>query len=190
MMKQFSLLILIISTLAGMLAGCATIIGGGKYYAHITVSNDPQTKIYYKDKLKGEGYAAFKAPRAESNAFKIILEKEGCLSQEHIFTQKRFRGWALVGTLTLWTVSIDGFPLPWGYALDYATGALWKPDIRESGITKTDYKHYNYRVEYTGCEIKANSDTLNININYDEPIDLSIPEEKHLNIQEDSLQLQ
>jgi hypothetical protein len=46
---------------------------------------------------------------------------------------------------------INGIPLPWGIVVDFATGALWKPNVGEKGVTKVDFKNYNYEVKYAGC---------------------------------------
>ncbi|MEN9599294.1 MAG: hypothetical protein RL596_1613, partial [Bacteroidota bacterium] len=35
-----------------------------------------------------------------------------------------------------------------------ATGAVWKPNVKETGITKQDSKNYNYSIQYKGCPEK------------------------------------
>lgn len=135
-----------------LFSGCATIIGGSRYYAHVIVVDYPDATISYKGNVKGNGYAAFKVPRKEANEFSVIVKEENCKEQTFDFTKRSFRGWALFGTITGWTGLINGIPIPWGIAVDGMTGALWKPDITEKGVTKTDYKHYNYYIDYTGCK--------------------------------------
>ena len=135
-----------------LFSSCATIIGGSKYYAHVTVGNHPNANIYYVGNIQGKGYAAFKVPRVEANTFSVTIKEENCDNQKFDFKQRSFRGWALVGTIVTWTGTINGIPLPWGIAVDVASGALWKPDITEKGVTKTDYKHFNYFINYTGCK--------------------------------------
>ncbi len=135
-----------------MLPSCATIIGGSNYYAHITVNNYPNADINYKGNNMGKGYAAFKAPRIEANTFSVSIKEDNCDEQVVSFTQRSFRGWAFVGTVVGWTGVINGIPLPWGIVVDGLAGAWWKPDITEKGVTKTDYKHYNYVIDYSGCK--------------------------------------
>ena len=137
------------------MASCATIIGGSKYKAHITVKNHPNATITYKNGLVGKGTASIKVPRQEANKFYLEIKEEGCKTQIDSFTTRSFRGWAFAGTLIGWTgVTNAGIPLPWGIVTDLATGALWKPNVWEKGITKLDLKNYNYLIDYTGCDSK------------------------------------
>lgn len=142
-----------------LFSSCATIIGGSNYYAHVTVADHPNAAITYKGEVRGQGYAAFKVPRREANIFSVIVKEQGCDEQDFDFKERTFRGWALFGTIITWTGVIDGIPLPWGVVVDAASGAFWKPDINEKGVTKTDYKHYNYHIDYTGCKTDQNKDS-------------------------------
>jgi len=145
----FSLLISI-----SLLTSCATIIGGSYYYAKVQVPNHPNAKIEYKGEYKGQGEASFKAKRKEASNFSVIITEDGCKSQNIDFTQRQFRGWAFAGTLIGWTGIYGGIPLPWGIAVDGITGAWWKPDINEKGVTKQDFNHYIYRIDYTDNQSK------------------------------------
>ncbi len=138
-----------------LLTSCATIIGGSKYYAHVKVKGHPNANIEYKGAYQGSGNAVIKAKRAEANRFSVTIKEDGCEEQTVNFTQRSFRGWALGGTIILWTGLYEGIPLPWGVAVDAATGALWKPNENEVGVNKIDYKHYNYIINYTGCKEKT-----------------------------------
>ena len=50
-----------------------------------------------------------------------------------------------------WTGFYQGVPLPWGLIVDASTGAWWKPDIHEKGVTKENFNNYTYTINYTGC---------------------------------------
>jgi hypothetical protein len=152
MKNLFYLLVLLAIT--SILSSCATIIGGSKYYAKVQVPDHPNAKIEYKGDYQGTGEATFKAKRKEANNFSVTIKQEGCETQTKDFTQRKFRGWAFAGTVVGWTGLYSGIPLPWGVAVDLSTGALWKPDINENGVTKQDFNHYIYRIDYTGCKDK------------------------------------
>lgn len=145
--------------LSVLFSSCATIIGGSNYYAKVQVPDHSDAKIEYQGSYKGTGEASFKAKRRNADNFSITVKKEGCETQTKTFTQKSFRGWAFTGSLLGWTGLVPGtfIPLPWGIAVDAATGAWWKPDINEIGVTKQDYNHYIYQIDYTGCDTKTES---------------------------------
>jgi len=155
-LKKITKTALIVLTGAVLCSGCATIVGGNKYYAHVTVNKYPTASIYYNGELKGYGSVTFKAPRPEANAFSLTVKKENCDDQTFNFRERSFRGWAFVGTLVTWTgLSVNGgpwLPIPFGVIVDAATGAFWKPDIMEKGVSKIDYKNFTYTLEYTGCK--------------------------------------
>ena len=134
-----------------MLTNCATIVGGSKYYARITVKDYPKASIEYKGAYVGTGSTLIKVPRAQANRFSFTVKQEGCEPQTMTYSRRTFRGGAFVGTILGWTGVSGGLILPWGVAVDLITGALWKPNIEEKGIIKLDYKNYNYFVEYEGC---------------------------------------
>jgi hypothetical protein len=135
-----------------LLTSCATICGGSKYWATVKVPDHPAAKISYNGIYQGEGNATFKVKRTMANKFSVSVKEEGCSEQTFNYTKRTFRGWAFFGTVVGWTGLIGGVPLPWGVAVDLATGALYKPNIFEKGIQKQDYKHYNYILEYKGCK--------------------------------------
>jgi hypothetical protein len=155
-LKKVTKTVLCLMAGAMLFSSCATIAGGSKYYAHVTVNKYPHASIYYKNELKGYGSAAFKVPRPEANAFSVTVKQENCEDQSFKFTERSFRGWAFAGTIVTWTGVIQGIPLPWGVVVDLSTGALWKPDIMEKGVSKIDYKNFGYFIEYTGCKYIEN----------------------------------
>lgn len=134
---------------------CATIIGGSNYNAHVKVNNHPNASIIYKGSTKGNGRAMFKAPRKEANIFAVTVVQDNCEPQTFKYTKRKFRTGAFIGTLLGWTGVVNGIPLPWGVLVDGLAGSLWKPDVNEDGITKTDYKNYHYNIEYTGCQVET-----------------------------------
>ncbi len=134
-----------------LFSSCATIIGGSKYYAKVVVPEHPDAKIEYKGISVGTGEANFKVKRMEANQFAVTIREEGCETQIKEFKGRKFRGWSFVGTLLGYTGFVGSVPLPWGVVLDGATGAWWKPDINEKGVSKQDYNHFIYQIDYSGC---------------------------------------
>ena len=102
--------------------------------------------------MRGKGQATFKVKRRDADKVVITVKEDGCDDQQFEFVGRTFRGWACAGTIIGWTGVIGGVPLPWGIGLDLITGALWKPNTNEKGITKEDYKNYNYVLKYKGCK--------------------------------------
>jgi len=130
---------------------CATIVGGSRYNANVIIKDHPHALIAYKGEYKGTGRAFIQAKRKEANTFSVSVKEEGCKEQIVNFTSRSFRGGAFVGTVILFTGIASGVPLPWGVALDLATGALWKPNVNEPGIVKVNHKLYMYSINYSGC---------------------------------------
>jgi hypothetical protein len=53
--------------------------------------------------------------------------------------------------------------VPWGVIVDLANGALVKPNITEKGISKIDYKHFKYVLEYDKCATNNFGENQNSN---------------------------
>lgn len=138
--------------LAATLSSCATLIGGSKYTASVEVDDNPQAKIYYKDKYQGTGIAKMQINRSEANKVVFTVKQEGCEDQSFNFSSRKFRGGGFVCSILFWSINTGGFPLPVGGAIDVATGAIWKPDNTEFGVTKQNYKNFKYTVDYTKCQ--------------------------------------
>ena len=51
-----------------------------------------------------------------------------------------------------------------GVAVDAATGAWWKPDITEKGVSKIDYDHYLYTIEYKAIPAKEQEVDPKVNV--------------------------
>lgn len=136
-------------------SSCATIFGGSTYYAKINVTNDPLASIEYNGNIIGTGSASIKIKRIHADKIAFTIKKEGCTPETKRFTQKDLRGWAFFGSLIGWTGFVPGtfIPIPWGIAIDAATGAQWKPSVDETGISKQDYKNFVYSIPYSGCSV-------------------------------------
>ncbi|GHM99236.1 hypothetical protein WSM22_07260 [Cytophagales bacterium WSM2-2] len=87
-----------------------------------------------------------------ANRLSLTVKEKGCKDQTFEYRTRAFRGWALVGTLFTFTTSTY---VPYGLGIDLATGALWKPNEAEPGVSKHNYKNYQYTLNYTGCESKS-----------------------------------
>lgn len=140
-----------------LFSSCATIIGGSKYYAHIVVADNPNARIIYKGEVVGTGSAVVNVRRIDADRFSFNVKQDGFNAQTYNFNSRSLRGWAFVGTVLLWTGIYNGIPLPWGIAVDLATGALWKPDVNEKGVSKDDYKNFRYLVSYGDSTLVKNS---------------------------------
>ena len=139
---------------------CATIIGGSKYYAHIEVVGHPEASIFIKNRLVEKGSATLLLKRKHANKLTISVREENCEEQTFFFRRRKLRGWAIAGTLNF-TGLEGGVPLPWGLVIDLITGSIWKPDITEKGLSKTNLKHYNYKLDYTtGCKTKVDKEVI------------------------------
>lgn len=154
MSKRNVFTLMAIAAVAGFISSCATIAGGGSYVARVQVANHPDATIVYRGMDRGTGVAIFNAKRRDADKFSVTIKKEGCETQTKDFVQRSFRGWAFTGSLLGWTGLVPGtfIPLPWGLVVDGATGAWWKPDENEPGVTKMDYDHFFYEINYTGCK--------------------------------------
>lgn len=162
MKKYIKLLSYLLLSMCFM-ASCATIVGGSKYNATVTVPSHPNAQIDYNGVFQGTGKAHFKINRKDADKVKITVKEEGCEPQTNAYRGRVFRGWALVGTIFTWTGSFQSnetiIPIPFGLIVDGATGALWKPNPNEVGISKQNYKNYTYQIDYKGC--KNNNVTQN-----------------------------
>lgn len=135
---------------------CATIIGGNKYRANISVIGAPDAKIMYEGMPVGQGYATVSVKRRNANRFSFSVKQRDCDEKVYYFNSRRFRTAAFIGSILGWTgILPNGLLLPWGAAVDIISGSLWKPDEYERGVSKIDFRTYNYRVEYDGCPVEV-----------------------------------
>lgn len=128
-----------------IISSCATTVGGSYYYANVQVNGKPQTSIYYKNAFKGKGVAILKIKRSKANNFAVTLKEDSCQNQTFNYTSRTFRGYAFV------TTAFTGI----GAITDLLSGAVWKPDVSEKGISQENYKIYSYNIDYIGCPATA-----------------------------------
>lgn len=151
-MKKNSIYLLLLSISLIFLQSCASIFGGDSYYALVEVKGHPNATIGYNGITKGSGTAIFKVKRKDANKLLLDIKQDNCPDYTAKFESRVLRGWAMVGSIITWTsVTSTGIPIPWGLGVDIASGAIWKPDTEEHGVSKSDHKHFNYLVEYEGC---------------------------------------
>lgn len=143
-------------------SSCATICGGSKYNANIVVNEKPNARIFYHGREIGTGKATVLTKRKDANKFSFSVKEDNCEEQVYKFHSRTFRGWAMVGSIVTWTVSVNGVPvLPIGLIIDLSNGSLWKPNVYEKNIRKQNYKNFKYEVDYTkGCAHAASNTEL------------------------------
>ena len=176
-MKKLSLLFFLSLVITLLFSSCATIIGGAKYNAKVQVPGHPEATITVDGQYKGQGEANFLVKRRDADKLAVTVQEENCEPETTRFNSKSFRGWAFVGTVLGWTGIVPGtyIPLPWGIAVDACTGALWKPDVNEKGVSKIDYDTFLYTINYKAVPQK-NIGTIPENTNKTE--NTSIPASK------------
>lgn len=170
-MKRKLLLFAVCAFFVLSFSSCATIIGGAKYYAKVQVPGHPDARITVNGQYKGDGEANFLVKRKEADELTVSVQKKNCEQQTTQFTSKVFRGWAFAGTVVGWTGMVGGIPLPWGVAVDAATGAWWKPDVTEKGVSKIDYDHYLYTIEYKAIPTKEQEVDPKVNVSEKNKVD-------------------
>ena len=147
------------ASIAFSFSSCATIIGGAKYNAKVQVPNHPDATISVNGEYKGQGEAKFLVKRRNADKLSITVQEENCEPETTQFSKKAFRGWAFVGTVVGWTGWIPNtyIFLPWGIVVDGITGAWWKPDVTEKGVSKIDYDNFLYTITYKAVPKKGST---------------------------------
>jgi len=140
----------VILACVALFSSCATLVGGSSYNAHVIINNDhPKAQIIYQGEVKGYGTAIFKVPRVQANNFSFIVKEDGCPEQTYSYKFRTFRAEAFVGSIILSVGSVPlGVPVPYGPIIDFASGAIWKPNIHEAGISQESIKTFKYLVNY------------------------------------------
>ncbi len=150
MMKKTILLLIL-----PVLCSCATITGGSKYYAHISVKDHPDALISQAGVPVGVGQAIVKQSRSRPGKLPITISEEGCIEQHVLFKDPVFRGWSFAASVVLGTgFTRQGFPIPWAPAIDLASGAVWKPSTKDGSVVKIDNNNFSYEIQYLGCEMQ------------------------------------
>jgi hypothetical protein len=131
---------------------CATVFGGSTYNAHVSVKDHPNAVIKHNGIMQGTGSAVIVAKRARANKFIMSVQDGNCPMKTDTFIGRSFRTGAFLASLILATgATSTGIPIPWGIGIDFLTGSVWKPNDREVGVTKTDYRNFNYEIDYSSC---------------------------------------
>ena len=143
-MNKTKTAVVILSICALLFSGCATIVGGSKYTAHIVITDKPNAKIFHHGEFIGTGSAYINVKRNEANNLSFTVKEEACGEQKYNYVSRTFRGWAFAGTILTWSYGV-------GLIMDLATGALWKPNVMEKGVSKENYKNFRYQVNYASC---------------------------------------
>lgn len=150
-MKSKIVLCFCLAAIALSFSSCATIIGGAKYNAKVQVPNHPNAMISVNGEVKGQGEANFLVKRKDANKLNITVQEENCEPETTRFLRRSFRGWPFAGTVLGWTFYLKSAPyviIPIGVIVDACTGAWWKPDITEKGVSKIDYDNFLYTIIY------------------------------------------
>ncbi len=159
-MKHLTYLLVVII----LLPSCATIVGGSKYYAHIVVNENPKAAIIYQGEQIGLGSATIAVKRRDSNKLAFSVKQDGCETKQYKYATRTIRGWSILGSLVTWTLTITSpatgtIFIPVGLVVDLATGAFYKPNVMERGVSKMDYKNFKYRVDYSSCSVEQKTET-------------------------------
>ncbi len=125
-------------------SGCATIIGGTDYAAHVVTPNHSNAAISYNGTHLGTGTGIASIERKNADKVVFTVREEGCPEQTFRYATREVRGGTIAGNL----LGIGGLI---GIAIDFATGAVWKPNVNEPGVSKMDYMHFRYTLPYNGC---------------------------------------
>ena len=120
-----------------MLQSCAVMFGGSKYNA--SINTDPEAEIYINGFKEGKGNTTVLVPRNQN--LEVNLKKEGYEDVRRVYPNK-LRGGTLVLTIISWFIV--------GLAVDFGTGAIYKPDTATRGVVQNDGKNFVYEVEFDG----------------------------------------
>lgn len=146
-------------------SSCATIVGGAKYNARVKVPDHPNAKISINGQYRGNGEASMLINRKEANMVNVTVQDGDDEPQTTVFNGRKFRAGTLIFDLLLGWVP----PIPVGVIVDAATGAWWKPDENEFGVSKIDTDNYLYTITYKPSTKKPNTTNP--------PVSVPIPQE-------------
>ena len=146
---SFSLIILLTS--------CATIFGGARYNARVTVKNASDAKVTYNGQ-KISNYGSILIKRKDAYKINFLVERKGYKPESYSFRRKELRGLALGGsfvsgisvnqqTYNGTTRTTYGF-IPFVLIDLINFSSLWKPSTNESGVSKENYNNYRYKLNF------------------------------------------
>lgn len=142
--------------LALIFSGCSIIFGGSKYNAHVEVIGDQDVSIIYKEQFRGKGTAKFLVKRNDADKVLIKLNKEGFEEKIYYFKTKKPRPFAVyekvsdIISVALALGSSGTISIPLVTLLNFATGAYYKPDVKDQRISKINYDNFKYSLEFPG----------------------------------------
>jgi len=145
--KRTLFLLAALVTLSFASSSCATIIGGTTYTAKVVAKDHPDATIKVNGETKGVGTASFEWQRDQADRLSITLSEEGCEEQTTNFNTKSFRWLPLLGNVFI----VGGIP---GIIVDLATQSIWKPNVKEPGVSKINFETYLYEIIYDKCPPK------------------------------------
>ncbi len=157
--KTIFLFLGILLTSTVLFSGCASIVGGSTYNAHIIINNNhPKARIMYLGETRGYGDAIIKVSRKDANKFSFIIKEDGYEDQTFNYQRRTFRTAAFIGSVLLWTgITSTGIPLPYGPVIDLAFGSVWKPCLYDQGVSQESTKNFKYLINYDSAPIKSDS---------------------------------
>ena len=164
-MKKTLFTLFLCATISLLFTSCAAIFGGAQYNARVKVPDHPNAKISINGQYRGNGEASMVIKRKEANMLNITVQEGDDEPQTTVFNNRKFRAGAFIFDLLLGWVP----PIPVGIIVDGATGAWWKPDVKDPWITKIDRKNYLYTITYKPTTVKPNTTSP--------PISTPIPQE-------------
>ena len=163
-------LVLIAVVTSIICSSCATIFGGRNYNA-IIKTNRPNAEITVNNQYIGTGNGTIIIPRKDANKLNITLHEEGCEDTVFNFSSRKIRGVSLAVALAPSTIiasyltiisplNNDPMTIAIGAILSLYLispslvdiinfSTMYKPDIKEAGVYKINYKNYEYRLQST-----------------------------------------
>ena len=156
--------------IALLFSSCATIVGGSRYTAYVSIDKHPNAQINYNGLNIGTGSAVMQIKRRDADKVGFEISQEGCSTQKHDFSVRKFRGWSFAGSLAsaFFFPVVVAVPIPVWNVLDVATGAVYKPDAADQRIIKGDYKSYYYNLTYN-CDVQPTLQKLEQDLPYNTP---------------------
>ena len=97
--------------------------------------------------------------RKEANMLNVTVQEGDDEPQSTIFSGRKFRTGTLIADLFL-----PPFPPFGAIIIDAITGAWWRPDESEAGVTRTDVDNYLYTITYKPNTIKPNTTNLPVSV--------------------------
>ena len=130
-------------------SSCATITGTAKYEALFQVPDHPHASIMVNGNYVGKGDGTISLKRRDANKLVVTIKEDNCREETTRFTKRSFRVGAYIGNLGFTAFS------PIGFIVDFATGAVYKPNEKEEGVYEIDNTRFLYTVKYKAIPINS-----------------------------------